>query len=51
MELNFRLAEAWMMKMNSLSNAVNPLFTKPEEIKRLAREHTYCKQWINFWMG
>ena len=51
MDTNFRMAEAWMMKMNSIPYEVNPYFTKPEEIKRLVNKHVKCKKWVNFWMG
>lgn len=51
MDTNFRMAEAWMMKMNGLPQTANPLFVKPEEIRRLANQHVTCKRWINFWLG
>lgn len=50
-DLNFALAGAWMHKMNSLPYSVNPMFTKAEEIKRLATEHARCKRWVIFWSG
>lgn len=50
-DTNFIMAEAWMMKQNRLPTHVNPLLTKPEEIKRLATEYATCKRWINFWLG
>jgi hypothetical protein len=48
---DFIMAEAWMTRMSNLPQSVNPLFVKPEEIKRLANEHVMCKRWINFWLG
>lgn len=49
--MNYKLAEAWMMKQSRLPYEVNPFFTKPEEIARIVAEYTRCKQWARFWTG